>query len=75
VEARTETGQESREAKIKTGLEEVKATDLQASPEETEVVAQHQKVPYAEAAVETIGALGDRYGDQCLAVRHSRWLK
>jgi hypothetical protein len=39
---------------IKTGLEEVKATDLEASPEEVEVVAEHQKAPDEEAAVETL---------------------
>jgi hypothetical protein len=33
-EARIETGQEPREAESKTGLEERRATDLEAKPEE-----------------------------------------
>jgi hypothetical protein len=74
IEARIETGQESKEAKIKNGLEEVKVMDLEASPEETEV-AEHQKVPYEEAAMDTMGALEDQYGDWCLAVRCRRWPK
>jgi hypothetical protein len=57
TEARIETSQEQMEAEIKTGLEEVKAMDLEASPEEVEVIAELQKVPDEEAAVETTGAL------------------
>jgi hypothetical protein len=60
---------------IKIGLEEVKALDLEASPEEVEVVVEHQKAPDEEAAMETIGALEDRYGDRCLTVRCRRQLK
>jgi hypothetical protein len=52
-----------------TGLEEAKATDLEANPEEIEALVGHQKVINEEAAMETIGALEDRYGDRRLAVR------
>jgi hypothetical protein len=31
-------------------------------------IAEHQEVPKEEAAVETIGALEDRYGDRHLAI-------
>jgi hypothetical protein len=44
---------------MKTVLEEVKATNVEASPKEVEVVVEHQKVPDKEAAVENIGALKD----------------
>jgi hypothetical protein len=39
--------------------------DLEASPEEVEVVAEHQKGPNEEATVDTSRALEDRYGDWC----------
>jgi hypothetical protein len=42
---------------------------------ESEAVAEHQEVPNEEAAVENIGALEDRYGDQHLAVRRHGQLK
>jgi hypothetical protein len=35
-------------------------------------VAEHQEIPKEEAAVESIGALEDRYGDRHLAVGHRR---
>jgi hypothetical protein len=38
----------------------------EAIPEEGEVIVVHQKVPNEEAAVETIGVLEDRSGDQRL---------
>jgi hypothetical protein len=44
TEARIETGQELRETKSKTGLEAVKAMDLEVNPEETEAVAERQEV-------------------------------
>jgi NACalpha-BTF3-like transcription factor len=69
TEARTETGQESREAEIKTDLEKVKATELEVNQEEVEAVAEHQEVHNEEAVVETIEALEDRDGDWHLAVR------
>jgi hypothetical protein len=37
-------------AKIKTGLEEMKAKYLVANPKEIEAVAEHQQVPNEEAA-------------------------
>jgi hypothetical protein len=64
---------------METGLEEVKAMDLEANPEEIDAVAEHQEVPNKEAAVETIGALEDQSGDQQLAVEYQnlqkRWNK
>jgi hypothetical protein len=38
--------------------------DLEANPEEIGALAEHQKAPNEEAAVEAIGALEDRYGDR-----------
>jgi hypothetical protein len=67
MEARIETGREPREAKIKVGLEEVKAMDLKANPEEIEAISEHQEVPNEEATADTIRALDDRHGDQHLA--------
>jgi hypothetical protein len=40
------------EAEIKTGLEEMKVTDLMANPNEIEAAADHQQVPKEEAALE-----------------------
>jgi hypothetical protein len=54
------------EAAVETSQEEVKTTDFEANPEEKESVAEHQEVPSEEAAVGTIGALEDRYGDRYL---------
>jgi hypothetical protein len=42
---------------VETGLEEVKATDLEANPEETEAVAERHRASNEEAAVAAIGAL------------------
>jgi hypothetical protein len=60
---------------VETGLEEVKATDVEANPEDIEAIAERQKVPNEEAAVEAIGALEDRYGDLRLPVRCRIWPK
>jgi hypothetical protein len=49
--------QEKTEAEIKTGLEEIKATESGA-------VAEHQEVPNGQDPVEIIGELEDRSGDQ-----------
>jgi hypothetical protein len=49
--------------------------DLEANPEEIESKAEHEDVPKEEAAVETFGALKERYRDQPLAVRHHSELK
>jgi hypothetical protein len=46
-----------------------------ANPEEMKAVAEHQEVPKEEAAVETIGALGDRYRDRHLDVGCRQQLK
>jgi hypothetical protein len=72
---RNDEGQEQIDAKIKTGLEEVKAMALKENPEETEATAEHQEVSNKEAAVETMRAPEDQSGDWHLAVRHHGWLK
>jgi hypothetical protein len=41
----------------------VEATDFEANPVEIESESENQEVCKEEAAVETIGALEDRYGD------------
>jgi hypothetical protein len=51
-----ETGQEQIDDEITIGLEELKATGLEANPEETEAAAEHQGVPNKEAVMEIIGA-------------------
>jgi hypothetical protein len=51
AEARIETGQEKINTEIKTDLEDVETTDLEANPEETEVVLERQKIPDEEAAI------------------------
>jgi hypothetical protein len=46
---------------------------MEANPEDIKSVAEQQKVPKEEAAVETIGALKDQYGNRHLAVgRHQK---
>jgi hypothetical protein len=54
---------------VETDLDEVKATDLEATPEETGAVAERQEIRKEEPAMEAIGALEDRCGDRHLAVR------
>jgi hypothetical protein len=75
TEVRVETGQDPVEAKIKTGLEERKATSLEANQAEIEAIAEHQEVPNEEAAMETIRALEDRSGDHQPAVGYRNPLK
>jgi hypothetical protein len=65
VEAKMEACAVSVEA----SHEKLKATVLEANPEEIEVVKERQEVPNEETTAETIGALEDLYGDRCLAVR------
>jgi hypothetical protein len=48
---------------------------MKANPKEMESVAEHQDVPNEEAAVETIVALQDRYGNWCLAAGCRQQLK
>jgi hypothetical protein len=45
--------------KPKTGLEEVKATGLEANQEKIGATAEHQKDPNEDSTVEKIGALED----------------
>jgi hypothetical protein len=60
---------------MKANLEEVKAKDLEANPEEIKSKSEHQDVSKEEATVETTGALEDRYGDRHLAIGCCRQLK
>jgi hypothetical protein len=60
--------QEPVKFEIETELEEMNATESRA-------VAEHQEIPNDEAAVETIGALEDRSGDQQSAVGYRTPLK
>jgi hypothetical protein len=41
MEAKVQTGQEAREAESKTHIEEMKATDLDANPDEIVAKAKH----------------------------------
>jgi hypothetical protein len=54
--------------KMEACLEKMEATDLEANPEEIESKADHEEVPKEEAAMETFGALKERYGDRHLAI-------
>lgn len=54
--ARMKFGQEPRKAEIKTDLEEMNATELEAIQEKPEALKEHQEVPNEEAALETIVA-------------------
>jgi hypothetical protein len=56
---------EAHPIRMEANQEKLKVTDLEANPEEIEVMVKCQKVPNKEAAVKTIEALEDRYGDQC----------
>jgi hypothetical protein len=48
------------EAKSKTGLEGVKAMDLEVNPEETDAVVEQKEIPNEEAVLETTtGAPGN----------------
>jgi hypothetical protein len=47
-------------------------TDLEANPEKSDAVAEHQEAPKEETAVETIEVFIDQNGDHHLAVRHRR---
>jgi hypothetical protein len=49
--------------------------DLRANPEETESKSDHQEVPKEEIAMETNGALEDRYGDRHLVIECHQQLK
>jgi hypothetical protein len=48
-------------------LDKMYTTDLECNPENYDAVEEHQEVHKKGAAVETIGALEDRYGDRHLA--------
>jgi hypothetical protein len=63
---------EANQENVETKMEARKNWRLQIcrqTPEVVEVVVEHQKVAKQEAAVENMGALEDRCGDQSLAVR------
>jgi hypothetical protein len=76
-EAKIEASSEKLEAlreKMLTGQKEMKALlvacidKMEANAEEIKSVAENQEVSNEEAAVETVGALEDRYGNRYLAV-------
>lgn len=75
MKARIETSQEPRAAKSKTDLEQAKAMDLEANPEEIQPELENQEVLKEE--VEMMGALESRYWDWRLAVgryrRPNKW--
>jgi hypothetical protein len=48
-------------------LDNMDTNDLEVSREKIESKSEHQEVPKKGAAVETFGALEDRYGDRHLA--------
>jgi hypothetical protein len=54
TEARIETCQEQINAEIKTDLEDVEATDLEANPEETEAVVELQEITNEKAAIHSL---------------------
>jgi hypothetical protein len=54
--------------RMESSEEKLEASDLEANPEEIEALAGRQEMPNKEAAVETMGALEDRSGDQQQAV-------
>jgi hypothetical protein len=53
-------------------LDKMDTMDLETNREKFEAVADHQEIRNEEAAVETIRALEDRYGDWHLAVGRCR---
>jgi hypothetical protein len=65
-----QTVQEEIEAEVMPELEDMNVTESEANQAKKEVVAEHQQVPNEEAAVETIGAPEDRYGDQQPPKKH-----
>jgi hypothetical protein len=52
--------------------EKMEATDFEANSDEIESESEHEEVPKEEAAVESTGALEDRYGDRNLAAGRHR---
>jgi hypothetical protein len=63
------------ESLMDASLEKMEATDLEANPEELKSVVEHQEVPKEEAAVKTVRAQKEQYGNQHLAVWHHQQLK
>jgi hypothetical protein len=55
--------------------EELEATNMKATPEETEAAVKRQDLFKEETYAENIGSLEDRSGYKCLAVRHGRGAK
>jgi hypothetical protein len=65
-------GQGKVEAMMEVCLKKTEAMDLEANPEEIESGLEYQEVPKEATAVETVGALEDRYGGRHLAVGRRR---
>jgi hypothetical protein len=73
IEATIKVGQEEMRAKIKTGLEEKKATELEDNQQKIQAIAKHYEgVPYTEA-MQLLTALQDRatYGETIWAIGSS----
>jgi hypothetical protein len=66
--------QEQMKVLLNAGHEELMAI-MKAGLEEMKSIAEHQEVPKEVAAVETIGALKDQYGDRHLAIGRRQQLK
>jgi hypothetical protein len=64
---------------FKERLGRMDATDLEASQEKSDALAEYQDVPKEEIAVETVRALENRYGDRHLAVeccqKPKKWIQ
>jgi L-fucose isomerase-like protein len=73
--ARMDLQLDEMEIAVETNQEEVNAIDLEANLEEMESRFGVSGVPKKDAAVETFGALKDRYGDRHLAVGSRQQLK
>jgi hypothetical protein len=64
--------QEFGRTEIRTGQKKSEATNFEVILEEEEVVAERYTVRNEETAVEIVGALEDRYWDNCPAIRRRR---
>jgi hypothetical protein len=60
---------DSQLEKVEACLGKTEATNLEASPEETEFEVEREEVPKEEATVETFGALKKQYKDWHLVIR------
>jgi hypothetical protein len=75
--AKLDAHHESMIAKMDAQIEGTEAcvVKLEANPEESDAVAEHQEAPKEEARVQTFGALKEKYGNLHLAVGCRRQLR